>query len=353
MALALLLVGVGVVATLRGADEERTRSDPREEARRLVEKTHERGSNDSSLRADFASLRNRVARLPLDANARSAYATALIALAASRADLDAAAFHARTAARCAPVTVPVVRRSAIVLAQTGYTSEASDLTYRMFDYDPPAAARLLATLEPFLAISAVRNTVPDTPEAWLARIHELRRGERFADASTLVDEALERWPQDLPIRGLAAERAMIVKDWDSLARLLPPDELLPNTPESAILYIYRCHARTALNDRSGAQADLLRAISLGGHRPWVLIMVGDAWLELDHPDRAREAWTQALYATPGESIELRAKSLRRLARLAELRGQSGTASRHWRNVLDLLPDDDEASGRIGRLEINR
>jgi tetratricopeptide (TPR) repeat protein len=342
-------VAAGVVATLRGADEARASSDPREDARRVVGATFERGSNDEILRADFASLRHRVARLPLDASTRSAYATALIIFANSHDGLDAAAFHARTAARCAPVTVPVVRRSAIVLAQTGHLSEGTDLTYRMFEYDPPAAARLLATLEPFLTISAARDAVPDSPKAWLARIKQLSRESRIEDANLVLVEALDRWPTDLPLRGLAAERAMIAKDWGEVARLLPSDEIYPNTTESAILYIFRCRARAIANDPVGAQADLESAIVQGGHRPWVLIMAGDAWLALDRPDRAEEIWTRALHAATGESAELRADCLSRLARLAERKGQNGTALRLWRRVLELLPDDDEASQSIARL----
>lgn len=82
-------------------------------------------------------------------------------------------------------------------------------------------------------------------------------------------------------------------------------------------------------------------------------MAGDAWLALSRPDSAKDVWTQALHATPTDSIELRGESLRRLARLAESQGQGGTALRMWRDLRDLIPDDREATGRIEQLEIDR
>jgi tetratricopeptide (TPR) repeat protein len=223
----------------------------------------------------------------------------------------------------------------------------------MFEYDPPAAARLLATLEPFLASTAVREAVPDRPEARLARIRQLQRVGRKEEANVGLDQALERWPEELAIRGMAAERAYVDRNWRELARLLPTDEVYPDTFDSAPLYIYRSRTRASADDADGARADLDRAVELGGHRPWILNMVGDAWLEMERPELARGIWTRAMHASASESAELRAASTRRLARLAETQGQAGTALRLWRDVIELIPEDEEASRRIARLEIDR
>ena len=350
LALAAFLAGLGLLATLLGADAARSRTDPRERARLTFSDMLSGASTEAELRAELIALRERAARLPLEAQARAAYASLLAAMARDPDGLSAAAFHARVAARLAPVTVPIVRAATLVLAQAGRPDEAADLVRQMFGYDPNAAARLLAVLEPYLPPDALLQALPQTPAAWLARAAVLDGAGRTGEASSLIDEGVERWPSSLDLRARAAGRAAAAGDWIRLERLVPSDLALTDDPASAVLLIHRARLRARNGDVPGAAADLERGTDLAGDTPWLLLAAGDGWLALDRPERSRQVWNRALHASPDGTGGDRAEALRRLARLEEREGRSGTALRLWHELLALVPGDAEATARAGELE---
>jgi hypothetical protein len=347
--LASCLAALAALATLLGADAARVRTDPLSSARQVLMGSLTGGAGEDGVRSELIALRDRAARLPLDARARAAYASLLAGTARDQETLEVAAFHAGVAVRLAPVTVPVVRAATLVLAQAGRTGEAVELVRGMFAYDPNAAARLLLLLEPQLARDETARAVAETPRAFLARAAVLLGARRVGEAAALVDEGVTRWPQDLDLLALAAARAVAAQDWARAAALLPRDLTLPDEPAAAMLLVYRARSRAAGDDALGAAQDLERAAVLGAAMPVLLREAGDGWLALERLDRAREMWNRALHATAASEVAQRADTVRRLARLDELEGRSGTALRLWREVLVLAPGDSEAERRIADL----
>ena len=348
--LAGYLAALAALATLLGADAARVRPDALSAARQVLMDSLTGDAGDGGVREELAELRDRAARLPLDARARAAYASLLAGTARDQETLEVAAFHARIAVRLAPVTVPVVRAAILVLAQSGRTEDAIELVRGMFSYDPNAAARLLSLLEPQLAPEDPSRALAETPQAFLARAAVLLGARRESEAAALVDAGVARWPHDLDLLALAAARAVAAQDWGRAGALLPGDLRLPDDPRAAILHVYRARTRAAGGDAADAAQDLERAVELAAGAPWVLCQAGDGWLTLERLDRARELWNRALHATAASEAAQRADTLRRLARLDEREGRSGTALRLWREVLALAPGDPEADRRIADLD---
>ena len=104
-------------ATWLGADSARRPPDPVELAGKALQDSIDKGSRDPAVLARLRALREELAREPLDSMTRTVYAGLLLSLSRSLEEAAAAAFHASAAAELAPVTVPVQRRAARILAR--------------------------------------------------------------------------------------------------------------------------------------------------------------------------------------------------------------------------------------------
>ncbi len=315
----------------------------------------EQGAQTAEVRSLLVALRRHLGQHPLDARARALYAGLLLELARKPEETAAARFHAWRAAAAGPVTVPVVRAAAVVLARAGEVEAALELDRAMFHYEPRAAAELLARLELYAAEGAsgdlAARIVPDLPEAWLAWGRECLERGRVAQADRWFEGAWRRWPEHLETLQAWALRLAGRADWPGLGQVLPPERALPLNAEAAALWALRAGARAGQGDAAGARADALRAVELAGERAWILLRAGDALVAAGDLDGAKHAFNRAQFllprteATRGTRIAL----LVRLARLEDRKGLPVNAMRAWRAVLDEAPDHPEARRRLGEL----
>jgi tetratricopeptide (TPR) repeat protein len=349
LAATLTLVLCAIFASASGADEIRTRLDPRKVAETTVQRALERGNRDPEVRAEVLDLRRVLGRSPLDSRTRVIYAGLLLNLCRNLDDTRAAAFHAGRAAELAPVTVPIVRGAVHVLVRTGNGPRALALVRGMFDYDPTAAAGLLAAVEPLLLDVDAGDGLAHTPVAWLAWAAELQRAGRNDEAESWLERAHDAWPDDLAIVQQLASRALYRGDLERLAAILPAglDDL--DAPEVAPLLTFRARLKAGRGDRDGARRDVDRALALRGDNVTVQMLAGDAYLALGDPEAARRVWNRARYALAGDDTANRRALLRRLARLEHDHGEPAVALGLWRALLEIAPDDPEARERIAEL----
>lgn len=347
--IALALLALALLATLLGADPARERTDPRELGREIARLTLERGSSDEEVRTLLLELRGGLARRPLDSRTRVVFADLMLGLGRSVADREAALFHARLAASHSPVTVPVVRSSALVLARGGRAEEALDLIRTMFDYDPGAASRLLLRAEPLIPAATLPDGLPDDPDAWSAWFLTLKRAGRTEDAERWMVETYERWPDHLPTLQNMADRAVRADDLEALARLFPSGLVLPPVPAAAPVLAYRARFKGALGDLAGAREDLREAVRLGDGAASVSILAGEGHAAIGDVEEARRLWSTVLYSIPATATETRTAVHLHLARLEQRHGEAAVALRHWRSVLELQPDNAEANARVEEL----
>jgi len=350
-----LVAGIGItllalagLATLSGADEARRSFNPREFATTILDTALEHGSDAPEVRGALVAMRSTIAHRPLDTKTRVAFSTAMLGVARTIDDLEVAAFHARLAARLTPVTVPVVRGSAIVLLNTGHSDESLALIRAMFGYDPGAASRLLALSEPLLLPNQVEQGVADAPEAWQAWARQLRQIGRAEEAGLWFERGLERWPEDLRLLVQVAEQTSKARDWEKLDDLLR-GRTLPDEPGAALLYVHRARLHVQAGNLDDAASDLTTALRLASRSTSVHLRAGDTYMAMGAADEARRSWNRALFLLEQGQDDPRSRVLRRLARLEEAQGRHGTALRQWRAVLNLDPDDEEAQRRVTAL----
>lgn len=350
---ALLLVGALVVGTASalwvGSDAARKPLPAREIAEQALRTALERGSSDEDVRSLLVSVRRLLGQRPLDSSTRVTYADLLLALSRRLDDTAASAAHATRAAALAPVTVPVVRRSSIVLVRSGRSREAAALTREMFSYDPDAAAALLLRLEPMLYPSEVKASLPDAPEAWLAWAHRLRLENRLEASHAVVLETLATWPDDLASLRFVAARAVRDADWEGLASLIPPERMFPDQPVAAPVLTYRARLKIHQGDLDGARQDIELALRLAGESHLVQILVGEALEALGEIDEARRHWNRALFALPADEKITRRNVLAKLARLEERHGKAADALRLWETLLRIDGNHAEAMRRVDAL----
>ena len=356
MTLGLLALGSALAATLGGADRYRRSFHPVERARAGLSRLLDRGPDDPEVRATLLALRRQLARQPLDARTRVLYAGLLLELAGNLDEARAAAFHASRAATLAPVTVPVVRAAATVLARCGEQEEALTRVREMFGYEPESAAHLLISLEPFLPPEALsrgapEGAIPFQPASWLAWSRELRSRGRTDESEEWTEEAHQRWPDHLPVRRALAALAVGRQDWERLAEILPTQGKLPEEPSAAVLFAYRARLRAETGSADEARADAEKAASLARNDPSILLLVGDALLASRDPDRARHTWNRALFALPGGDGHRPIRVLLgvRLARLEDAHGMPADALRAWKAVLEEDPEHTESRRRVDDL----
>jgi len=102
-------------------------------------------------------------------------------------------------------------------------------------------------------------------------------------------------------------------------------------------------------DIRGAREDLERALELGGTDYGLLSFAGGAYESIGAYDDARRQWHAALFSLPSGSDRERLQLLQRLARLEERHGDPAASLRHWRQVLEIDPDHEEAKRGIAAL----
>ncbi|MCP3979793.1 MAG: hypothetical protein GY716_10765 [bacterium] len=346
--LAGALFFAAALATLAGADAARSGNETRTRARDAVDRSLETEGRSPAVRDALRSLRTIVEQRPLNARARVDYAALILAVAADIEESSAAAFHARIAAKLSPVTVPVVRRSAIVLARCRDVDHAQAITRRMFGYDPDAAARLLSQLEPLLYDAELHDAIPDNASAWMAWCLQLRVDARTNEGLACLQQLHDRWPDHVPALDRLAAAAVRTRNWDDLAALFPPQDDREAT-FSATSFTLRARLRAARGDRAGAQRDLRRALDTQDVPALARALAGETLEQLGDIDGARREWNRLLYELPDSSAGARIDALRRLARMEASTGHSGVALRHWHSLLALAPDDREALQEVDRL----
>jgi tetratricopeptide (TPR) repeat protein len=345
--LGLLVLSGSIAGTLLGADAARRAVPVREQAEDLLQTALARGSDDAGVRQELTEMRRTLGWRPLETRTRVAYASLVLGLGTRREDLALAAFHAGRAADLAPVTVPVVRGAALVLAQAGERDRALSLVRQMFDYDPGRAALTLSQIESFTVGLHPQDVLPDRPEAWMAWWGLLRSDARWAEAEAWLAEAHRRWPDYLPILIQVAARAFNQRDWTGLATLLPA-EGLPAVADAAPLYLWRAHLRLQGGDVPGARADAERALDLAPRSPSLPLAAGELFEALGDTSRARELWTGALHRAAAGTAARR-PLLERLARLEDRHGSPAAALRRWREILAVDPGHAEALRRVDDL----
>jgi tetratricopeptide (TPR) repeat protein len=348
-ALALMLLACALLCTLLGADSARSRIDPKEMGQELIEMSLQSGTTQAEIQASLIEMRRLVARRPLDTRARVVYSSLLLNFSSSIADTEAAAFHAGLSAELAPVTVPIVRTAALVLARCGELSTSLDLTRYMFSYDPVAAAGLLFSLRALASQEQIETGIAASPDAWLAWVRELRQVGYHEEAHRWLSMAHDRWPDHLAILQNMAARLAGQGDWEALSALLPPERLLPDEPDAAVILTYRARLKNHLGDTRGGRQDLERALGLAGDSDAVKILAGDAYLDLGDVDEARTLWRTVLFTLDSQADEMRRGLLLRLARLEDRHGEPAAALRIWRQLLEIDPDHREANRRIAIL----
>ena len=343
------LLAAAAIATLFGADAARRPFNPGKLAESAMAKTLA-GNDPQPAREAQDILRERLRRVPLDATSRMIAASLRAETSADASERSEAVDQILAATRLVASDEWVSRGSARVLARCGRTDLALREIARMFGYAPDVAATTLAQVEPFVAADQLESGIPESPAAWLAWSVKLRADGRHDEADARLAALLERWPGELAALRIAASVAVGRERIDELQRLIPPDFVLAETADNAPLLAFRARSKAASGDEAGARADALRAITLSGDAPWVLVQAGDALATID-PASARDYWTRALYLlvekpeTRGGAIWVRF----RLARQNEREGRAGDALREWRTILAERPEDGEAKRRVAEL----
>jgi hypothetical protein len=354
LGLGLAALGAAVIATAGGADDARRRFDPIETGREAFVRMLEHGSDDPQVRRTKIDLRRHLGERPLDTRTRAIYAWLLLETSGGL-DASAACFHASRAASLNPVTVPVVRSAAHVLFRCGERQEALSLVREMFGYDAEAAARQVATMEPFLAAPLApgdtRGALPENPHAYLAWVNRLEQLGRGDETGAWLEYSRRQWPDHLPTLTILSEKAARRGDWIELAGLLPPDAELSRTRESARLFALRSRLRAESGDPAGARDDAFTALELARTRTSVVLDAGDGLLVAGHTAEAKRVWAGALFELDGPRGQspMRLALLLRLARIEDVEGTPATALRAWRAVLEEKPDQDEALRRMEAL----
>jgi tetratricopeptide (TPR) repeat protein len=346
--LGVLVVAGALLGTWLGADQARRKIEVRELAEGALQTALQRGSEDAEVRAALVDMRRTLGWRPLESKTRVVYASLVLGLASGREDMRLAAFHADRAAGLAPVTVPVVRAAALVLAHTGRLDRALELIRRMFSYDPPRAAATLAQIESLVLGVRLDEGIPETPDAWLAWSLQLRKDGRRDDANAWLGRAHERWPDHVPTLVRVAGAAYRRRDWPALATLLPPGEPLPAEPSAATLHVWRAHLALHRGRSNDAVADVETALRLQGSGS-IRTQAGDLFEQLGDAVRARKEWTRALHGTSRERFSTRRALFLRLARLEDRHGRPAAALRFWEAVLEIDPDHAEARRRVDDL----
>jgi tetratricopeptide (TPR) repeat protein len=348
--IAVFFLAVTVFATLSGAGSARQPILVDELANQIIERTLIHGSDDATVRSMLVEIRREIGRRPLQSRTRVTYSAVLLSLSKQLADLTAVSFHASQAARLSPTTVPILQIAVRVLARTGDADQALTHIHEMFAFDAAAASGLLSEMEPQLSAVQLVSAIPDLPEAWWAWCQHLRRSPgRMEHGDQCMEQASDRWPQNLRMLIQVTGRAAEQQDWGRLAELLPQDRELPDEPLTAQLLTYRARLRTASGDQASAYQDLDRAITLAGSSSSFQILAGDAYAALDDPEEARKQWKLAMRSLPVNAVHSRRDVLLRMARLEDRFGLAATALRIWESVLDLEPDHPEATRRVREL----
>jgi tetratricopeptide (TPR) repeat protein len=347
--ISILLAAAALISSLNGADLARRRFDPRELAESALQQALSRGGGDEQVLAKLHQLRRVMGLRPLDSRTRVVYASLLLSLGGSPSDLAAAAFHARVAVSLSPVTVPIVRVAALVLASSGSVEEALPLIREMFEYDPKSAAALLARAESLLRPEQVQLALPEHPEAWLAWASELHRQGRQPESDSWVEAGYRRWPENLSLLKSVAARMIRGSEIEELDVLFSDLPSLPDDPEAAPLFAYRAQYKGMKGDIRGSREDLERALALDDTSHRLLSFAGGTYESIGDYEDARRQWHAALFLLPPEAGSERAQLLRRLARLEEAHGEPAAALRHWRQILEIDPDHEEARRQIEKL----
>jgi tetratricopeptide (TPR) repeat protein len=346
--LGLLVVGASLAATWLGADDARRTIEVRELAEEALQTALERGSRDRDVRDALVDLRRALGWRPLESKTRVVYASLVLGLATRLEDMRLAAFHADRAADLSPVTVPVVRAAAVVLASTGELDRALALIRRMFGYDATRAASTLAQIESLVLGVALDAGIPDAPEAWLAWSRQLRQDGRRDEAASWLERTHERWPDHVPTLARMAAGAFGRRDWTALEALLPPERRPGEEPAAAPLFIWRAHLALRRGDRDAALGGLETALRLQPSRS-IRTLAGDVFEQLGEVPRARREWNRALHDLDSAQVAARRPLLLRLARLEDRHGRPATALRHWEALLAIDPDHSEARRRVDDL----
>lgn len=344
----MLVVAAALVATWLGADQARRKIEVRELAEGALKTALQRGSEDSDVREALVDMRRTLGWRPLESKTRVVYASLVLGLASRREDMELAAFHADRAAELAPVTVPVVRAAALVLANTGRLERALELIRHMFSYDPSRAAATLAQIETLVLGVRLDEGIPESADAWLAWSRQLRIDGRRDEAEAWLERAHERWPDHVPTLVRMAGAAYRRRDWPALERLLPPGKPLPAEREAATLHIWRAHLALQGGRSDEAVTDVETALRLQGSGS-IRTLAGDFFERMGDPARARREWSRALHGTSRESLSTRRALFLRLARLEDRHGRPAAALRFWEAVLEIDPDHAEARRRVDDL----
>ena len=335
----------------RGADDWLHPLDARDHVRNTVELALERGGAAPEVREALRELRRELGERPLDSARRVQYAALLLSLTREMQDTQAAVRHAKSAAALAPVTLPVVRLAALILARSGDTGGALNLTRSVFAFDVEGASELMLLLEEAVPTSELHRALPDRPDAWAGWASRLTQERRDDEAQEWLERAGERWPQNLEIRVAQARRAVQSSRWERLGALvsepLAEDWRQSTEGESwaglRALWLARsgrdAEARTLLND-------LEREARMN---PPLLTSIGDAHLALGDPDSSRRAWSEALFRTSSNALSTRVTLHVRLATLEQERGEASAALRHWRAILKLDPEHPLAQRQVEKL----
>jgi len=351
VALGSLALIAGLAGSLLGADRARAPSRPVDMAREALFRVLDHGPNDPGVLELLRSLRIQIGQRPLDARTRALYSALLLEMSMGPQDGPAPAFHAARAAELAPVTVPVVRAAALVLARSGRPDAAGRIVAEMFGYDAESAAGLLSTLETFLDPDRIQQAIPADPVAWLAWSRELADRGRTDDADDWLSGAYRTWPDHPGVLQRFAARAVSQRDWSTLARALPAGGEIPDGDETALLLAYRARARAEAGDAGGAREDADAAVARSGDSPTVLLHAGDALLAAGDPSGARRLWSRALFGIAprsGPGTE-RLRLLVRIARFEDDHGKPAGALRAWKAVLEEEPEHPEALRRVADL----
>ncbi len=350
LAAGVAALSIALLATLLGADRARHPAAVLDTAKQVLATALESGGDAPGIRPALLAIRDEIARRPLDARAKVIYAGLLLDLGTGAATARAAAFYASRAASLAPVTVPVVRPAAIVLARCGEQERAASLVRAIFSFDPRSAAALLASPDLLLDPGRREEAIPEEPEAWSAWAAQLREMGRPEEAESRLEETMRRWPDHLPTLAELAWTALGHGDWEALGKLLPRERPIPNDRSGAALHAIRARMRAAGHDIKGAIDDAKTAKALSEGDSIVLLHAGIALEDAGDSTDAKAYWEQALFSLrPAAADWLRVELLARLARLEERIGAPSDALRTWRAILDVAPDHAEAQRRVDDL----
>ncbi len=342
------LTGAVLISWAVGADEARRPLPARTLAEAAVERALEQGNRDPQVRETLVLLRRALGRRPLDSRTRVAYASLLLSVTQHIDDTLAAASHAALAARLSPVTVPVVKIAAIVLARSRSRDDAAELVRAMFAYDPGAAAELLSRLESLLYAAQLERGLPDDPDAWLAWSRQLRIDRRAAESRQWIERTYRRWPDHLLAWQRMAELAARLGD-QPLVELFTRGRPVPETAAAAPVLMYRARAKAIRDDMEGAEHDIALGIELDPDSTLVRILAGQAYESFGAIDEARRSWNRALFMLPRSDTASRRRALVLLARLETRYGEPARALHLWESLLEIDSGNEEAKRNVAEL----